>query len=74
MQGFHPIGWREASLEHKATDDVISSADNAFSFFILGGSVGAWHAKSNAMGEEKGASGRVIKFLTIVTLDAFDGG
>ena len=41
LQGFHPIGWREASLEHKATDDVISSADNPFRFSIMGGSVGA---------------------------------
>ena len=41
VQGFHPIGWRQASLEHEATDDVVGGADDAFNFSVLRGCVGA---------------------------------
>ena len=41
MQGFDPVGWRKGSLEQKGAHNVVIGTDDALSFIVLGGGVGA---------------------------------
>jgi hypothetical protein len=45
-----PKRWEGCAPEMEGANDIISGAKNVFSFTILGGGVGAWHAEMNAMG------------------------
>ena len=44
------------------------------SFTILGGGIGARHAKVDATGEEEPVSDGVVKLLVVVAVNYFDGG
>jgi hypothetical protein len=55
-------------------DDVVSGTDNTFGTIILWRSMRTRHVKGGAMSEEKGASGGVIEFTTVVTLDGLNRG
>jgi hypothetical protein len=51
----------------------VGAANNAFSFAVLRGGIGAGHAKENSMGLEEGASGKVIELAAVVALYALNG-
>lgn len=55
-------------------NDVVDGANDAFSFTVLGGGVGAGHAQVDAMGQEEHAGAEIIELATIVALNALDGG
>lgn len=73
MKAFNPVGGRQGSLEEKGTHNVVNGAKNAFGLAILGGGVGTGHSEKSAVSEEERASRRIVKFTSIITLDAFDG-
>ena len=47
--------------------------NHMLSFTVLGGSIGARHAKVDAIGEEERAGAGVIKLLAVVALNCLDG-
>lgn len=63
-----PKGGRYVSLEKEGANDIVSSVNNAFSFTILGRSVGARHSEMNAMGQEESAGAEVIELAAVVSL------
>jgi hypothetical protein len=67
VESLHPVGWREAGLEHEGMHDVISG----MGMTILR-SMRIGHANEDAMSEEKGTGGGVIEFATIVALDGLN--
>ena len=74
VKGLNPIGRRETRLKQKGTQNVINSAKGAFCLSILLGSIWTRHAECNTVGEEERAGLRIIKFTTVIALDALDGG
>jgi len=48
--------------------------NNALSFTVLGGSVGARHTKMNPMSKEERAGTGVVELMAIVALDRLDSG
>lgn len=72
METLDPVGWRKGRLEQKREYNVVKGTESALSFTVLLGCVGAGHAESNAMREEKVAGGGVVKFAAVVTLDTLD--
>jgi len=54
-------------------DDVISGTNHALGFTVLRGRVGARHPEQDAVGEKEGASGRVVEFAAVITLDTPNG-
>jgi hypothetical protein len=55
-------------------NNIISGTNNAFSFTVLGRSVGARHAKMNPMSKEERDGIGVIELAVVVTLDCLNGG
>jgi hypothetical protein len=53
-------------------NNIIDGANNAFSFTILRQSVGAGHAKMDALSEEELPGARVVELEPVVTLDNLD--
>ena len=47
--------------------------NNVFDFTVLRQSVGARHAKVDALGEEEVIGARVVKLFPIIALDSLDG-
>ena len=74
VEGLHLVGWWEASLEHEGTHGVISGTDDKFGTTILRRSMRTGHANGGAMSEEKGTSGGVVEFVTVVALDGLKRG
>ena len=74
MESLHLVGWWEASLEHEGTHGVISGTDDKFGTTILRRSMRTGHANGGAMSEEKGTSGGVVEFVTVVALDGLNRG
>lgn len=72
VETLDPVGWRKGCLEQKRAHNVVKGTESTLSFTVLLGCVGAGHAESNTMREEEVASGGVVKFASIVTLDTLD--
>jgi hypothetical protein len=68
-----PEGGRNTSMKQEGANDIICGTNDAFSFAVLGGGVGAGHTEVYAMGEEEHAGARVIKLAAVVALDSLDG-
>jgi hypothetical protein len=68
-----PKGMGDNGVKQEGANNIISSANDAFSFTILRRGVGVGHAKVNAMGQEERANGEVIKLAAIITLNSLDG-
>jgi hypothetical protein len=60
-------------VEQQGANDIVGAANNAFSFAVLRGGIGAGHAKENSVGLEEGASGEVIELVAVVALYALNG-
>jgi len=73
MERLHPERGRCRYLEQKGANNIISGANNAFSFTVLGGGAGAGHAQVNAMCQEERAGAGVVELFTVVALDVVDG-
>jgi hypothetical protein len=69
VESLHPVGWREAGLEHEGMHDVISGTG-----MTILRSMRIGHANGGAMSEEKGTGGGVVEFATVVTLDGLNCG
>ena len=55
-------------LEHPIT------FNDALSFTVLDGRVGAGHAQVDAIGQQESAGTRVVKLFAVVALNGLDGG
>ena len=69
VESLHPVGWREAGLEHEGMHDVISGMGTTILRSMRTG-----HANGGAMSEEKGTGGGVVEFVTVVALDGLKRG
>jgi len=63
----------ERASTQKGANNIISRANNAFSFTVLGGGVGTGHAQVDAVGQEERAGTGVIELFAVVALDCLDG-
>ena len=63
----------ERASTQKGANNIISRANNAFSFTILGGGVGTGHAQVDTVDQEERAGAGVIKLFAVVVLDCLDG-
>jgi hypothetical protein len=68
MMGLNPKWGRHVDLEKKSSDNVICSADEAFSFAIWWGCMGSRKAERDTMVSKAVAQGMSKKFTTIITL------
>ena len=59
-------------MEEKAADHVGGGANDAFGPTALGRGVGAQETQLDAMGEEEGARGVVVKLAAIITLEGMN--
>jgi hypothetical protein len=73
MKSLNPIGQRKVGLKEKGTNNIIRSAKHAFGLAILLGGVWAGHAEVDTMGKKESMSGGIVKFTTIVALEALNG-
>ena len=71
-ESFNPVGGRKTGLKKERANDIIDSANNAFSFPVLREGVGARHMKMNTTREEEGMGAGVVKLLSVVTLNALN--
>ena len=55
-------------MKQQRADTVVKSAKNVLGAAVLLGCVGACEAKGGAVGSEKLASGRVVKFFSVLSL------
>ena len=69
MECFDPKGWGTGRLKQKRVDDVVCGMNDALSFTILDGRVGAGHAQVDAIGQEESAGTRVVKLFAVVALN-----
>jgi hypothetical protein len=74
MKRLNPVRRWSTSLNQKGAYDVVGGTDNTLGLTVLWGSVRARHPKEHAMREEKRASGRIVEFTTVVTLNALNCG
>ena len=72
LQGLNPIRGRHGGLEEERANDVVHAPDHTLGTAILGGCIGAGHAKVNAVSAKKCARARVVELFAIVALDGFD--
>ena len=56
VQGLCPVAGRERRLEEETAEHISGGADHAFGSAVLGRSVGAREAKTNAIRGEKGGN------------------
>jgi hypothetical protein len=61
MQRLSPIRRWHARLKQEGANDIISSANDSFSFTILRGRVRTRHAELDAMCEKEGARAGLIR-------------
>jgi len=73
VQALNPKTSRKRGLQEKSAHGVVGGANHALSLAVLRGGIRARHAQLDTVREEEGTGGRVIKLLTIVTLDGLDG-
>jgi hypothetical protein len=72
VKAFCPITARKRSLNHPSADDIVNRTNNTFSFIILWGRIRTRHPELCAVQQEEDAGGRVVKLMSIATLDRFD--
>lgn len=72
MESFNPVGRRNACLKQKGTHNIVGGTDNALGLTVLWGSVQVW--KSDTICEKERVGRGIVKFPTVVALDAFDSG
>lgn len=63
----------DADLKQQIANDIISGTNDAFSFTVLGRSVGTRHAKVNAVGQEECAGAEVVELAAVVALNSLNG-
>jgi hypothetical protein len=69
---FCPITPEKRSLNQQSADDIVNRTNNMFSFTILWGHVRTRHPELCAVRQEEDVSVRVVKLMSVVTLDSFD--
>jgi hypothetical protein len=60
-------------MKHERAHNVISGVNNVLSSPIMRRSMGSRKTHSDTMVEEKGAGGRIVKFMPVVALNISDG-
>ena len=74
MKGLDPIGWGHGRLEEERAKHIIRCVNRPLGLAVLLRSIWTGHAESNTVKKKEVASGRVVEFSTVVTLDALNGG
>jgi hypothetical protein len=70
---FYPVVSQNRSLKKQGTQYIIDGENDALGFTVLRRSVWTRHSQKHPIGGEECTRGGVIKLMTIVTLDGFDG-
>lgn len=70
VKGINPLDRRETCLKQEGTQNVIDGAKGTFCFAILLRSIWTQYVECNTMGEKNCVGLTIIKFMTIIALDA----
>jgi hypothetical protein len=73
VEPFYPVRSRNRSLKKQGTQHIIDGAKDAFGFTVPRRIVGTRHLQKYPFGGEECVRGGVIRLMTIVALDEFDG-
>jgi hypothetical protein len=73
VEPYYPVASQNRSLKKLGTQHIIYDAVDALGFTILRRIVGTRHPQKYPFGGEECMRGGIIKLMTIVALDGFDG-
>jgi hypothetical protein len=73
VKALSPVASLKGSLEQQGTHDIVGGTNHALSLAVLWGRVGTRHPKLDIVRKEEGASGGVVKLMSIVALNTPNG-
>lgn len=73
-EGLRPSRTGHGCLEKEGAKHIVRRANRPLGFAVLLGSIWAGHVECSTIKKKELTSGGIIKFSTVVTLDALNGG
>jgi hypothetical protein len=73
VEPFYPVASWHRGMKQLGVDAIVDGAKSVLTFTILQRGVWAGHPQDDPTGGKERVGGGVVEFMTIVTLDDFDG-